>query len=109
MCSRFVKFSSSLITSKKDSVRYLGKLNREDKRTLMGKTMVKIGKDCKLEVDALSSSLVKRKMAYFSVPTEQAWRSDILLELLDARLGKTSIEQFSKQDLTMMIDHLCTT
>ena len=88
---------------------YLGKLNREDKRTLMGRTLVKIGKDCKLDVDALTSSRVKRNMTYFSVPTEQAWRSDILLELLDARLGKTSIEHLTKQDLSMMIDHLCTT
>ena len=70
MCSRFVKFSNSLITSNCDSVRYLGKLNREDKRTLMGRTLVKIGKDCKLDVDALTSSVVKRNMAYFSGPTE---------------------------------------
>ena len=40
----------------------------------MGKTLVKIGKDCKLEVDAKTSSLVKKNMTYFSVPTEQAWR-----------------------------------
>ena len=109
MCSRFVKFTNSLVTSKKNSVRYLGKLNKVDKRTLMGKTLVKIGKDCKLDVDALTSSLVKRKMSYFSVPSEQTWRRDILLELLDARLGKTSIEHLEKDDFTMMINHLCTT
>ena len=109
MCSRFVKFTNSLVTSKKNSVRYLGKLNKEEKRTLLGQTLVKKGNDCKLGVDLLTSSLVKRKMSYFSVPSEQTWRRDILLELLDARLGKTSIEHLEKDDFTMMINHLCTT
>ena len=43
MCSRLVKFTNSLVTSKKNSVRYLGKLNKADKRTLLGKTLVKKG------------------------------------------------------------------
>ena len=51
MCSRFVKFTNSLVTSKNNSVRYLGKLNKVDKRSLLGKTLVKIGTDCKLDVD----------------------------------------------------------
>ena len=104
MCSRFVKFTTSLVNSKKNTVRYLGKLKKVDKRTLMGKTLVKIGKDCKLDVDALTSPVVKKEMSYFPVPSEQAWRRDILLELLDARLL-----DFEKEDLTMMINHLCTT
>ena len=39
----------------------------------------------------------------------QAWRKDILLELIEARLGKTSIEKIVKKDITLMINHLCTT
>ena len=35
----------------------------------MGNTLVKIGKECKVGVDALTSSLVKRKMSYFSLPS----------------------------------------
>ena len=62
-----------------------------------------------LDVDVLTYNLVKKKMAYFPVPSKQAWRTDIPLELIDARLGKTDIENFGKEDLTLMINHLCTT
>ena len=61
-----------------------------------------------LDVDVLTSSLVKKKMAYFPVPSKQAWRTDILLELIDAKLWKTNIENFEKEDLILIINHLCT-
>ena len=58
-----------------------------------------------LDVDVLTYNLVKKKMAYFPVPSEQAWRTDILLELIDAKLGQTN---FQKEDLILIINHLCT-
>ena len=39
-----------------------------------------------LDVDVLTSSRFKKKMVYFLVPSEQALRTDILLELIDAKL-----------------------
>ena len=75
----------------------------------MGKTLVRIEKDCKLSVDALTPALVKKNMSYFSVPTEQEWRKCILLELLDARLSKATIDFITNDELTMMINHLCIT
>ena len=43
-----------------------------------------------LDVDVLTSSRFKKKMVYFLVPSEQALRTDILLELIDAKLGQTN-------------------
>ena len=103
LSSRYVKFTESLTTTKKDSVRYLGKLNSDDNRTLLGKTLSRFRKDCDL-YDSLTPSLVKRNMTYFPVPAGDVWRNYILLELLDARLHKINIDYISHDELTVMID-----
>ena len=53
-----------------------------------------------LDVDVLTSNRFKKKMVYFLVPSEQALRTDILLELIDAKLGKTNIENLKRKTLS---------
>ena len=68
LCSRYVKFTDTLTTSPKSSVRYLAKLNKGDLRTLLGRTLLKISKDCKQNVSDLTPALVKKTYIILTCP-----------------------------------------
>ena len=61
LSSRFVKFVDSLTSTKKTSIRYLASLAQLDNRTLMGRTLGRIGVECGEERGSLTSKVVKEK------------------------------------------------
>ena len=77
-------------------------LNNDFIRGNIELSLFKIGTDCELNTDALSSAKVKKKIIYFPVPTGQEWKKGIFLELLKARLRRATIENFNKDELTIM-------
>ena len=108
LTGRFVKFAQSLVSSKKTDVSYLAKVVKNDQRTLMGRTLGQIARDSDIPKDALNSAVVKNKLIYFPVPEDEKWRVKILLELLDVRNASGTVENFTAEETTHMIDHLCT-
>ena len=109
LTSRFVKFTQSLGSCSKQSIRYLVSLVKNDNRTLMGKTLSRISRETQVAKVDLTSSIVSKTLLYFPVPTDQLWRVKVLLELLDVRNGSLSIDDFNKKELNTIIDYLCTT
>ena len=109
LSSRYVKFLNSLTTSHKVSVRFLANLVKDDNRTLTGKTLSRICAEMNLTRDSLTPASIKRNMVYFPVPPGQEWRTDLLLELLNTRNGTLQINNFGNEELTMVINQLCTT
>ena len=107
LTSRFVKFTKSLLTSSKPSIRYLASITRNDNRTLMGKTLSKISRDLLVDRTDLTSSLVSRKMVYAPVPADQMWRLDTLLELLKVRDNTLKLDDFQLDEIKTIIDYLC--
>ena len=100
LCSRYVKFHQSLISSKKSSVRFLSRLLENDRRTVFGRTLSHIKSKCEVATNKeLSANLVKSKMKYFSVPEVEQWRADPLHELLLARQGHLGIDIFTREEI----------
>ena len=108
LSGRYVKFVKSLTTSNKCAVRYLSALCQDDRRTLLGRTLCKIGLDCGVAPSDLSANLVKSSLQYFPVPDDQQWRVPLLLELLDARSDKMTIENLTSNQISDIIDNICT-
>ena len=109
MASRLVKFHSVLLTSQKSSVNLLAKLKEKDRRTVHGNNLANIAKDIDTPIDDLTTDLVKLNMKYFPVPVDQTWRLPFLEELLSARQDSCTIDNFDNNEISQMINHLCTT
>ena len=105
LSSRLVKFSDSLCNSNKKEVYLLGNLAISDNRTVLGKTMSRLKRE--MECQELSSGLVREKMKYFPTPEGETWRLEFLEELFAVRANQMNIENFSQDDVSQMIDALC--
>ena len=83
LASRYIMFYKSLVNSSKLCVRFLSRLNENDKRTVLGKTLQRIMDECELSdqqsrLSLLSSSLVKRKMKYYRVPEKEVCQMHLM-------------------------------
>ena len=89
LASRYTSFVSSLLNSPKYPVRILARLCASDCRTVMGRTLSQISRECGLatwDPSRVSSTLVKTKMKYSAVPHPEEWRTGLLKELLSNQL-----------------------
>ena len=108
LASRYITFVKSLLTSPKYPVRVLAQLCSTDYRTLVGRSLSRISRECNQDIFdpcKLASSEVKRKMRYFPVPPGQSWRVPILCELLK---NEFEIPGFEKEELNEMLTYICT-
>ena len=67
LMSRMTKFYQSLCSSRKRSVRFLVRLNENDNRTVLGRTLSQLKEDCGLqnnEEHLLNPSIVDRRYTY---------------------------------------------
>ena len=93
--------------SSKLCVRYLSGLVRSDLRTLMGRTVNRIGIECNVRRESVTPA-EGRNVRYFPPPPEQEWRIPLLLELLDAREGRSVIPGIDSAEIELMINRVCT-
>ena len=107
LSSRLVKFLDTMLSSSKSSVKLLSWLTQGDHRTVMGKNMGRIEKD--LKSDKITATKVKKELRYFPVPEEQAWRIPFIKELIEVRSGNATMSNIEAEDVTKMINILCTT
>ena len=105
LSSRLVKFDATLMKSGKSSVKFLARLCHDDQRTVLGKNMGSISR----EVASVTAINVKNKMKYFPVPEEETWRISIIKELLEIKSGQANISNFEDEDVTDLLNILCTT
>jgi hypothetical protein len=82
---------------------------KDDNRTLTGKTLSRICGDTSLARSSLTAASVKKNIVYFAVPAAQLWRVDMLLELQNAGTGSLTVNNFEREELTTIVNHLCTT
>ena len=109
LSSRFIKFVDSLTNCHKRSIRFLVNLVKDDNRTLTGKTLSRICTDTNLDRESLTAAAIKKKMVYFPVPAGQEWRGDMLVELLNVRKSALVIDYFEHDEVSTLINYLCTT
>ena len=87
------------MTSNKGADRYLSAL------FLLGRTLFKIGSECGVDHADLTLTMVRNSRQYFPVPDDQQWRVPLLLELLDARSDRMSIENLTSNQISDIIDN----
>ena len=107
MCSRLVKFVSSRNNCNKISIRVLSKLYENDLRTTLGKNLNKISQLCDIPLDTLSPSLVKYSMKYYPPPESEKWRCEVILELLEEKKNNMEITGFNNNEISEMLEYLC--
>ena len=106
--SRFVKFIEGVSSCNKFSIRYLGNLVKNDRRTLVGRTISRIASDCNVPRASVAYNNVK-KLKY-RIPTKNnMWRVPFLKELLSVRKGELEVEGLDKEAVNELIEDICTT
>ena len=81
LASRYVKFVEQLKSSNKMGIRVLANLAEQDQRTVMGRTLSVMARECMCEVGDLTPSNVNKTLKYFTVPEEETWRLGPIHEL----------------------------
>ena len=107
LASRYFGFAKAMLDSPKYPVRVLARLSSTDHRTVMGRTLSQIGRECGLagwDMVKLSSVRIKEKMKYFAVPLNETWRTGFLSELLDNQL---EIPGLNNDEIQEMVSYLC--
>ena len=111
IASRFVTFHKTLLSSNKKPVRFLARLNEQDLRTVMGRTLNRLTATtglCEGDPSKLTSVHVKRHMKYCLVPENERWRVSLCQELLNARGDNSSVPGFTVEELEEMLRVACT-
>ena len=108
LSTRFTKFMQSLVSSTKSSISYLARLVRYDNRTLAGRTVSRLSRECNSDKVSLTVSSVSRSVRYFPVPEEELWRIDIMKELLNVNRSYLTINDFNNMETNHMMNFLCT-
>ena len=106
--SRFVTFYRSLINCKKVNVRFLAKLNQNDHRTVLGRTLQKLSMLAKCSYESLTASAIKKNVKFKEVPDGETWRVPLLQELILTRDGELSIANLDLSETIQLIDDICT-
>jgi hypothetical protein len=106
LASRHVKFVEQLKSSSKMGIRVLANLAVGDQRTVMGRTMSTLSRECTCNMEDLTPSLVKKHYRYFRVPEEESWR---LGPILDLTADDLFIPGFSDEETSEILATLCTT
>ena len=101
-----VKFVESLTKSSKIGVRFLSNLLQNDHRAVLGRNMSYIKKE--LNSDILTVNTVNQNMRFFDIPEDQEWRISALKDLIDVRNGSKTLCNMDMEDISQMINLLCT-
>ena len=73
----------------------------------MGRTVNRIGIECNIGRESVAPAEA-RNVRYFPPPREEEWRIPLLLELLDAREGRSVIPGIDSAEIELMINRVCT-
>ena len=109
LSSRYASFWRSLRKSAKLPLRLLARLFEKDGRTLMGRTINSLCRQCKLEdIENLTADLVKKKSEYFRALDNEQWRLGLVTELLQLRIETMERHGFTSNEIKDMIHFTCT-
>ena len=111
LLSRYVKFYRSLVDSPKFSVRFVARLLTDDHRTVLGKTLSFLCRECGLnrhDLDKLTPGLVKKHIGFGSVPENAEWVPGMARELMRIRDAGYNLDGFSSVEIDEMLDYVCT-
>ena len=106
---RFIKFTEQLACSTKRTTRNVFHIIKHDCRSIPGHNLRKIMQYCgKSRISELTSVEVG-KMTYHAIPNNEVWRINLVEELLDIRSNISDIDDWSKDELSDLLEYISTT
>ena len=108
LISRFLGFIGQIRASKKTVPRLLLSQISHDVRSVTGKNMRNILLQTdKYDVDELKKSDVSG-IKYFPIDPEDRWKASLVIEVIDARDSKLHLNGFSDEEMSSLIQFICT-
>ena len=89
-------------------VKFLARLNMCDQKTVFGRSLRQISRQCGAAETIPSKTLVNKNMKYFPVPATESWRPSLLKNLLEVRSNKAELTSFSRNEVEEMIKFVST-
>ena len=105
LISRFLSFISKLELSKKSPLQTLLRIAKQDVRSITGSNLRKI---MLLSGKTSLSELKNVSVPYHDLPEGEAWRVDVILELISARHGTIVLPGWEKDEMEYIVNSLCT-
>ena len=106
---RFLQFTKQILESPKIAIKNVFNLVRHDCLSVTGSNL----RNIMLLVQKTSIlDLVPEdayKVVYHEMPENEAWRVGFVTEITDVKFGEATIEGFSKKELNVILDSICTT
>ena len=106
---RFIKFTEQLACSTKRTTRNVFHIIKHDCRSITGHNLRKIMQYCgKSRISELTSVEVG-KMTYHPISNNEVWQISLVEELLDIRSNSSNIDDWSKEELSDLLEYISTT
>ena len=109
LATRLVRFYRAQLDSPKFRVRFLVRLAENDMRTVLGRSLDSIAKECNHDVETLTPYLVKSKLRYAAVPIGQEWKLPLVTELYSLKCNEKSLPGFTYDEIDAMLQYICIT
>ena len=90
-------------------IRLLSALCKQDNRTVYCRNLTNIARECDIPVIDISSRSVKENMSFSNPQPDDEWRVDTLINLLAVKFDNLYLNDFSFDDINVMINHIATT
>ena len=105
---QFLRFLDQIENSSKLAMKTLLSICRNDCNSITGKNLRNILFLCNKDtINSLKEDDINR-LEYNPIPENEAWRIDLLTELLDTRSSITEIPGFTPEEITEIINFVCT-
>ena len=105
LVSRFLSFLNKVESCKKTPLQTLLNIVKNDVRSITGSNIRKIllntGK-------RLIGEVRHEDMSYHDIPPDEAWRVDLLKELLEVKHEDLHVPGWDQAELDQILNHLCT-
>ena len=110
LLSRYVTFSKSLLENDAFEVRFLADIMMKNMRSVLGKSIVKIGELCREKGDIynISAKKVKDRVQYAPIPPAEVWRVSMVKELLNLRRSNMNPCGLTTDEMTALLEFACT-
>ena len=112
MLIRFINFAKSLLSHKKESVRFLANLTIFNTESVSGKNLKRIKLDTNGNILQSSKHEIKESFPnVYTLPQDEKWKPVVIKEISEILEGHTTLdncgEYFSNNELTEMLTTLC--
>ena len=108
LMKRFLRFIEQIENSSKSAIKSLLSICRNDCNSITGKNLRNILLLCnKNSISSLSGNDIDN-LTYNQVPEDESWRIDHLNELLNIRSNSLEVPGFTSDEITDIINIVCT-